>query len=371
MNKLFMKNRIEINVNKIQNNIASIRRYTRNAPILAMVKSNAYGMGLKRIASILAKQGVTQFGVWGMREARLLRSINANWTIVNFTPLTQGDIQQASCDNITLVITRPEDVEILKKEYNGLSKPLNVFLKIDIDLKRWGLELSQILPIASKIASLKNVRIAALATTLSETSTKDKMAIQLLWRLQRKLAQCGIRIPYVSFASSHGILTLPPTNLGLTRPGIILFGIYPDLETAREKKIVIEPVWRLVSYIAQLRSLPPGTTLGYKLARRNESPITIAILPIGYANGYNSLCQGRSQVLVDGKRCPVLSVNMTSTIVDITQVDNPKLEQEVVLIGNQKNDAILLSDIAQITGLSPYVLMATLPNNIARKYIKA
>lgn len=355
---------LEIDRQKIRQNLRAIRKLTSNTPILAMVKANAYGMGLIEVARVLKSEGVQAFGVASINEALKLRALDKSSTVINFEPMEKDNFRKAMKYDITPVASRPEDFFLLE----NTGKEINVFIKVNTGLNRWGLSCKEALFLAKKVNNSKRFKISALVTTLVENPRVDKKQIESLYKLKRDLKSLNIAVSNISFASSQGILALDLENFYLIRPGIALYGIYPDKELEQESKILLQPIFSLKSKISQIRTIKKGEKVLYKNTFTAPQEMMVAVLPIGYVLGYNPRFQGKAQLLAGGKRCPVIGISMSTTIIDISRLNNPKIGQEVVLIGSQGKENVSLSELTKISELSRYFLMASLSENLTRIY---
>jgi alanine racemase len=345
---------IEIDRKKLRSNLRAIRSLAPNNPLMAMIKCNAYGIGIEIVAKTLISEGVKIFGIYDDFDALLLRKMSNEIEIVNFSPRSNDSLVDTK--NITPVILSPEeDLTSLKKD---------VYLKVNTGLNRWGLSEGDALEIAQKLKEA-NIKIKALCTTLLETD-QDKIQISKLKKLQKALLIKKIPSSYISYASSQYLLTSPIKDESIIRIGILMYGIYPDKESEIEQKISLEPIFNLKSRICQIRTLRKGDSILYKNKFTAFKKMRIALVPIGYAHGYPIQLSGKADVLVRGIRCKVLGITMSSMMIDITQVKNAAMYDEAVLIGSQNNNSISPLDIADLANISCYVLINSLNTRIKR-----
>ncbi len=347
---------IEIDRRKLRENLSAIRSLAPNNPLMAMIKCNAYGTGIEIIAKTLISEGVRIFGVYDAHDALVLRKMSKKITIVNFSPRTSAEFEELKGKNITPVImSAEEDLASIEK---------NVYLKVNTGLNRWGLSEKETIIIAQKLND-SGIRIEALCTTLLETDA-DKAQIAKLKKLKTALLKRKIPSGYISYASSQSLVSLPIKDSSMLRIGILLYGIYPDKESESEQKISISPIFSLKSKVCQIRQLRKGDSILYKNKFTAFKKMRIALLPIGYAHGYPVQLAGKADVLVQGTRCRVLGITMSSIIIDVTAIKNIAMYDEVVLIGSQDDKSIPPLELSDIANISCYVLINSLSSNIKR-----
>jgi alanine racemase len=350
---------IEIDRKKLRENLAAIRSVAPNNPIMAMIKCNAYGMGIEVVAKTLISDGVNIFGVCDSRDALVLRKMSKEITIVNFSPRTSAELEKFKGKNITPVImSAEEDLTSLEK---------SVYIKVNTGLNRWGLSVEETLEVAKKLKG-SGVKIEALCTTLLETDA-DKAQISKLKKLTRTLKKNDIAPKYISYASSQSLTSAPINDGSILRIGILLYGLYPDKESEIEQKISVSHIFSLKSRICQIRLLQKGDSILYKNKFTAFKKMRIALLPVGYAHGYPVQLAGKADVLVHGIRCRVLGITMSTIIIDITSIKDAAIYDEVVLIGSQDGSSITPAEVSDIANISCYVLINSFSPSIKHKTV--
>lgn len=355
---------LEIDRRKIRSNLNAIRSITKKTPLMAMVKCNAYGLGINEIGPVLIKENISYFGVFNLSEAIKLRQFSRSITIAYFSPFAYVDRQTISDNNVIPVLMTCEDAIKFITETDKYPQQKKVFLKVNTGLNRWGMSDEEILNIAP-IFRRENIEIIGLCTTLKENK-QDNNQVRSLQILKANLQKKNIKIPFLSFASSDFLLTNDTDEKSLIRIGILLYGLYPDKKTQKKEKISVSPIFSLKSRISQIRILFKGETVLYKGCYKATKKITIAIVPIGYSHGYPHNLAGKSYVLVQGIRCAVLGISMSVLIIDISDIPSAIVGDEVVLMGEQKGAVISPVKIADLAGISCYVLLTRLNNDIKR-----
>jgi alanine racemase len=359
---------LEIRKKVIVKNLDEIKRITKNAEAIAMLKGNAYGMGLIEVGRVLIEQGIKMFGVVGISEALTMKKVSKNIAVIDFEPLTKYKLETYIKQEICPVISSIDDYKLLVNSESIYSKKTKVVVKINTGLNRLGLLPKETYEVLKELSKYSKITILGLVTTLCENEEKDLEQISVIKNIQSKLQEKNIFVSFVSYASSQSLMSLNLNTFNVIRPGISLSGIYPDKETETKKKVLLKPVFKLKSYIAQIKNINIGENILYKNMYWTKRKMCIAMLPIGYYLGY-PLLKSKRDVLVQGKRCPVLGVTMSATIVDISKVKKIAVGEQVTLYGKQGNEEIKLKEIASETELSEYYLLTCLKSSLKRIYI--
>jgi len=225
-----------------------------------------------------------------------------------------------------------------------------------------------------KINKLPNIEIEGLFSHFSTADEKDKKYSYLQlskynW-FYDKLLQKGVKINMRTIANSAAIMELPDTHYDAVRPGIILYGYYPSNEVNRSQ-LSIKPVMTLKANIVHIKVLEKGQYISYGRKFKTERKSIIATLPIGYADGYSRMLSGKAKVIVNGKFAPVVgTICMDQCMIDVTDVEDVKIGDEVILMGSCGNIKFDAEDIAEILGTISYEVICMISKRVPRVYIK-
>jgi len=227
-----------------------------------------------------------------------------------------------------------------------------------------------------QLLTLKGLEIHGILTHLADTNGDShagneftRRQIDLFQQAIDELSRLGIHPPYTHLANSAAIITSLPHSCNLVRPGIMLYGIHPA--KGMEQVLDLSPVMRLITKIISLKEVPKGTTISYGRTFTCQRDSLIAALPIGYADGYSRSLSNHGEVLVRGKRAPVVGVVcMDMTMVDVTGIPGISLHDEVVLLGSQGSQTITAQDIADHTHTIPYEVLCAVSARVPRVYYK-
>ncbi len=341
----------------------------KGVKILAVVKADAYGHGAVPISRKLEKLGVEYLGVAIAEEGVELRKGGVRTPILVLGGIYDGDIEKILRFNLTPVVFHKEALKSISKVAQRGKKKVRVHLKVDTGMGRLGVPLSLWPNFLKEIPHFPKVEVEGILSHFSMMSEEDYSRHQ--WDQFLGAVKCaeelGIRCKYLHMASSAMLTTSSYYSGSLVRPGIMLYGAYPS--PVLKNLVHLKPVMTLKTRIHFLKSVPSGFRISYggTFVTRRES--LIATLPIGYADGYSRTLSNRGEVLVRGKRAPVVGkVCMDFIMVDVTDIPKASLGDEVVLIGNQGKEIITAEEIADRMNTISYEVFCSVGKRIPRIY---
>jgi alanine racemase len=264
---------------------------------------------------------------------------------------------------------------------------VRVHLKVDTGMGRLGLVPAALAGVggpgpvgdelartAGAIARLPGLEVEGIFTHFAASDSADKShargQLQLFLEVLERLRRDGLEFAVRHAANSAAVIDLPESHLDLVRPGIALYGLRPSDEVDLTR-IRLTPAMALKTRIVHLKQVPAGTCVSYGLTHRTPSPTVIATIPTGYADGYRRLLSSRGEMLVGGRRVPVVGrVCMDLTMLDVGTVPSPRVEDEVVIFGRQGDEAITADDLARALGTINYEIVCDLTPRVMRVYSK-
>lgn len=361
-----------IDVSALAHNLAQVRqRLSKNCDVLAVVKADAYGHGAVAVAHALAQMGVTRFGVATLQEGIQLREAGLHAPILVMGALLPEQCADLIIHRLTPIIHDADIVGHLARRVKSDEKPYRVHIKIDTGMGRLGLSSEDVLPVLQSSVFQGTLYTEGLMTHLADADSADpaytEAQIERFQWVIRQLEASGWSIPLIHAANSAAILCHTSAHFTLVRPGIMLYGY----QTARHAGTPpdLKPVLSLTTKVVQLRMLPHGESVSYNRMFRASRPTRIAVLPIGYADGYTRLLSNRGAVLVRGCRAPIVGrVCMDMTMVDVTDIPGVRVGDEAVLIGQQGSQEISADDLARWAETIPYEVLCAIGPRITRIY---
>jgi len=351
MKKLLSPTRIEINLDAIAQNVRNIKKLIgENKELMAVVKGNGYGHDILEVSSIVLKNGASRLAVARLEEAIFLRKSGINVPILILGLIPEQQIESLVSHNITPTVCRYEIIEKISKFAVQAKKTVKVHIKVDTGMGRIGISPQHALDFAKKVRLLKDIEIEGILTHFSVADEKDKEYTEAQFKKFRSVLDIfeeeGIKIPIKHVGNSATLLNFPHMWLDLLRPGIAIYGLYPSNEVKRTLKLT--PAHSFKTQITFLKELPQGEYISYGRTYITKSGTKIASLPVGYADGYSRLLSNRGEVLVRGKRFPVIGrVCMDQCMVDVTDLPQVEVGDEVVLWGRQGREEITVEEIAE------------------------
>jgi alanine racemase len=313
---------------------------------------------------------VEYLGVAIPEEGVELRKAGVKAPILVLGGIFGGDVDQIFRFNLTPVAFRQDSLKLLSKEAERRNKRVRVHLKVDTGMGRLGVPLAHWPAFLKEIRDFRKMEIEGILSHFSMTEEEEGFT-QQQWEnflgAVEMAKEIGISCKYLHMASSAMLAASPSYSGNLVRPGIMLYGSYPS--PMSQGLIELKPVMTLRTRIHFLKSVPPGSRISYggTFVTRRES--LIATLPIGYADGYSRQLSNRGEVLIRGKRAPVVGkVCMDFIMVDATGIPNVSIGDEVVLMGGQGREQITAEEIADKIKSISYEVFCTVGKRIPRIY---
>jgi len=349
---------LEIKVPHLKWNVAQVQAHVGETPIMAVVKCNAYGHGAVGIAKILETQSIRQFAVMKVPEAVRLREQGIQGTLLNFGPFSASEAEQLLRHDITQSVYS-EAVDTLAAAAKRLGTPARVHVKVDTGLSRVGIPYQAAVAYLERLATMPDIVMDGIFTTLSGEEDFDSIQLERLNRVCNEADRKGISVGVRHAASTDAVVSHPSAFLDLVRPGNCFYGFEPL------PPMVLKPVLSLKTRVILVKTVVPGDTISYHRRLTIDSPRRLAILPLGYADGYPFQAVNKAKVLIRGRRWPVIVyMSGNHATVDITGAEDIQIGDEVVVIGTQGDETISLQEVATwaessvykvATGMSPFL----------------
>ena len=361
----------EVDLGALEFNYRQIKkRIPEDVKLLAVVKADAYGHGAVPVSLRLEKLGVEYLGVAIPEEGVELRKGGVRAPILVLGGIFGAELDQIFRFHLTPVIFRKDALRALSQEAERRRKRVKVHLKVDTGMGRLGVPLSLWSDFLREVRRLPKIDVEGILSHFSMTD-KEKGFTHNQWKaFQRAVAiarELGISPWYLHMANSATLTAFPAYASRLVRPGIMLYGSYPS--PAFCSLISLKPVMTLKTRIHFLKSVPPGTKISYGGTFQTRRESLIATLPIGYADGYSRHLSNQGEVLVKGKRAPVVGrVCMDFVMVDVTDIPRVSIGEEVVLMGRQGREQITPEEIAEKIHSISYEVLCSIGRRVPRVY---
>ena len=361
--------RVEISKSRLLHNLLIFQQLNKNIEISPVLKSNAYGHDLVLVAKVLDKQNLPFFVVDSYYEALLLRKngIKTPVLIIGYT-FFENLAKNRQKDLIFIITSLDQLREISLK----LAKKTRFHLKIDTGMHRQGVLFSDLSKAIELIRSNKNIILEGVCSHLAQAENKDSVFTKDQVELWNKVVVSFLRefktVKYYHLENTAGCINKLTDKQNVCRIGIGLYGV--DLNNLS----ALKPVLCLKTVISSKKSLRPGDTVGYNGTFKADSKKVIATIPIGYYEGINRKLSNKGFVYVKDKEqkifCPIIgNVSMNITIIDINQLNNKKINQEVVAISSDANDLNSVVNLAKLAGVLPYEILVQVPSILKRNLV--
>jgi len=371
----------EINLDHLCSNVDAFRgTLPQGKKLLACVKANAYGHGAVETARELERVGVDYLSVAFLDEALELRQhgITLPILVLGYTP-PEG-IAEAWKHDVTITLFSREVLEAIQHLETGTSsRKLKVHIKIDSGMGRLGLlPGDEALAFILEAAKLKQVMLEGMFTHFAKADEQDKTyTLEQYRRFQGvvdALRDQGCVIPIIHTANSAATIDTPELSYNMVRVGISLYGLYPSDEV-NHQVVKLSPVLTLKTKAVLVKTLPPHWGVSYGTRYVTQGNERIATLPIGYADGFSRMLSGKAQVLVRGRRVPVVgTICMDQCMVSLqsfaAEAEEIQAGEEVVLIGHQSGAVITAYEVASQLGTIPYEVICMMAHRIPRVYTR-
>ena len=366
----------QINLEAIGHNIAKIRKVIgKDRKILAAVKANAYGHGDVEVAKIVVKCGVDYLGVANIEEAIRLRKANINTAILILGCSFKYEIGDILSYNISPTIADLDFAKELNRKATEFPKKVTVHVKMDTGMGRIGPHFEHAVDFVKKLSLLKNLFLEGIFTHFPSADEADKsfslLQIDRFKKIMDELECSGISIPIKHMANSGAILSenIHDSFFDMVRPGLMIYGAYPSPYVS--KNIKLEPALTLKTRVVFIKDVTQGSTISYGRTYTAKSKSRLATISIGYGDGYSRLLSNKGEVLIKGKRAPIVGrVCMDQLIVDVNKIPGVCVGDEVVLIGIQKQERISAEEIAEKIGTIPNEIFCMISKRVTRVYEK-
>lgn len=360
---------IEVDKIAIANNTRRFKEIIGpDVTLMAVVKANAYGHGALAVSTTVLLNGADMLGVATVNEAIELRDagITAPILCMGYTP--PWAVRQAIRYDLALTIYELEIARSFDRVAREMGAKLRAHVKIDTGMSRLGLMPDQVTPFFRSAKNLTQLEFEGLYTHFAAAESDldyTQAQFKTFTDLHRLLRASGFSFKYVHAANTAATLLYPDMRLNMVRVGIGLYGIAPGSEAPLPDDFRAAMTWK--TSVAQVKTLAAGTPVGYGSTYRTRGKERIAVIPVGYADGFRRAPQHWGSVLVNGQRAPLVGrVSMDMTMINITNIPDVNIGSEVVLIGVQGDEQLTADQVAQELGTSAYEVVSTILSRVPR-----
>ena len=362
----------EIDLGRLRRNLQLIRRdLPAKVKLLAIAKDEAYGHGALDVARIALEEGASCLGVSTLEEAITLRDAGITAPILLLGERQETELPWCVAHDLTVCVNEPNTVRKLARVAAAAGKRVPVHVKIHSGMSRYGIRWTEALALIEQICSEKSLFLEGAMTHFAQSDELDKtFANQQISRFDEVMAgltEKGVRVKCQHLCNSGGFLDLPHAHRDMVRTGILMFGVFPSSVCRRIPGI--EPVMSVKAKIAAIQKLEPGEVVGYGMRYTAKTQRRIAVLPIGYGDGFPRV-RNEGAALIHGKRAPLVGgIAMDALMVDVTEIPEAQMWDEAVIMGRQGDQEITVHDVAKLKGSVSYEVLTSWRLRLRRKCV--
>ena len=370
---------VEVSRSALAHNLSQFRKLaTDGSRLMAVVKSNAYGHGLVEAARVAEEEGIDWLGVNEFEEGRRLREAGLSVPILVLGAIPAACWPRMAELSLSAVVYTEEAIEAVSRAAATATSPLGLHLKIETGLHRQGVPADRALELARIISERPGLVLEGMSTHFAniEDTTDHRYAMEQLRRFREAcslLELDGLLPPLRHTACSAAALVLPETHFTMIRMGISYYGLWSSKETflsvlqRGDASVSLVPAMTWKTRIVQLKDLPVDAPIGYGCTEKTTHASRLAVLPVGYYDGYDRGFSNVGQVLVRGRRCFVRGrICMNMCMIDVSHVDGVSLGDEVVLLGVQGDEQISAEFLGGQLGTINYEVVTRIAESLPR-----
>ena len=374
--------RVEVDLKVLAENFRNVKRHV-GCKVMPVLKANAYGHGLVRVAQLYEGLKADYLGVAVVEEGILLREMGIKIPILVLGGVWGNQIPLFLKNNLTITASSIDKLkqidETAAQILNGRSRrrsPLKtkaiVHLKIDTGMERIGVHYYNAEKFLEAAYSYKNINIEGIyshfATAESDDLTFTKLQLERFNEVLNYFNKKSIKPPIRHISNSGAVLQLPEANLDIVRPGIMLFGVYPSKNI--KKTVAVKPALTWKSLVVYFKVIKAGNAVGYGLTWKPDHNIRAVTIPVGYGDGYFRSMSHKVKVLLNDKLYPVVgNISMDQIVVNIEN-DSAYNSDEVILLGSNGKNSITAEDLAEWAGTIPYEILTNINTRVPRIYLE-
>ena len=362
---------VEVSLARLTENFRAIRAAVAPAAVMPIVKANAYGHGLVEVARHLVTLGATSLGVAFLEEAVALREAGVTLPILVMGGILGNQIPLFLRHGLTLTASSIDKLRQIDESARDLGVTARVHLKIDTGMERIGVHYYSARGLLERAAECRHAIVEGIYSHFANADAADLGSARLqLARFQDVIEwydKQGIPPPVRHMANSGAILQLPESHLDMVRPGILLYGVYPSSEVGRT--IAVRPALAWKSRVVYFKVVSPGHPVSYGSTWQTDHPVRVVTVPVGYGDGYFRALSNAAQVIIRGKKYPVVGrVCMDQIMINI-EWDTAYNGDPVVLLGTDGDEVITCEDLADWAGTIPYEVLTNINTRVPRVYV--
>jgi alanine racemase len=370
----------EVSLTALRQNFRTLQKHVgAKVTVCAVVKADAYGHGAVECSRALEAEGAKWFGVTSLDEAIPLREAGVRANILLMTGFWRGEESEIARLRLTPTVWEPWHIESLDKAAAALGVTQPVHLKVDTGMGRLGVGVDQLPAALAGLKAAKHLVLEGLSTHLAASEIMDAPSVAEQERsfdsARRMVREAGMEPVFVHMANTGAVISRRETWNSMVRPGVALYGYYLPFQRAGREvsggtlRLPVKPILTWKTRILSLRDFGANQALGYGATYITKAPTHVAVLPVGYADGYNRQLSNRGRVIVREHYSPIVGrISMDLTLVDVTGIPGVAVGDEVILLGAGEGLSVDALEHAELANSTPYEILCNISKRVPRRY---
>ena len=377
----------EVSLTTLRQNFRTVQKHVgANLTVCAVVKADAYGHGAVECSRALEAEGARWLGVTSLDEAIPLREARVKANILLMTGFWRGEESEIVRLRLSPTVWEPWQIESLDAAAaaHGVAKH-PVHLKVDTGMGRLGVALDHLPDVIGALKKAKHITLEGLSTHLASSEIMDAPSVGEQERAfdaaQKLVREAGLEPQLIHMANTGAVISRKETwskkeGHSMVRPGVALYGYYLPFQRAGREvsggtlRLAVKPILTWKTRILSLRDFEANHPLGYGGTYVTKAPAHVAVLPVGYADGYNRQLSNKGRVIVREHYAPILgSISMDLTLVDVTGIPGVSLGDEVILLGTCDGMSVDALEHARLANSTPYEILCNISKRVPRRYV--
>jgi alanine racemase len=367
--------RLEVDLDVLADNYRAIAEHVRPARVMPILKANAYGHGLVAVAKKLEAIGAPCVGVAYLEEGLRLRQEGVRMPVLVLGGIVGSQIPLFLEHDLSLTASSVDKLRAIDECAAALGRRARVHLKIDTGMERIGVHWYSAEPLLEASLGARHLDVEGIFTHFANADEADlthaRLQLERFHEVLRFYERRSVPVPMRHAASSGAILQLPESHLDCVRPGVLFYGTSPTIELPLPPALAVRQALRWVTHVVFFKVVKPGQPVSYGSIWAPTEMTRVVTLPVGYGDGYARAMSGKAQVILGGRRAPVVGrICMDQVMVDIgwTSAYNG---DEVVLLGGAAPLAIRIEELAAWAGTIPHEVLTSINTRVPRVYVGA
>lgn len=364
---------VEVNLNRLTENYRAIQQAVGSSSIMPILKANAYGHGLVEVAQHMAQLGAPYLGVAFLEEGILLREFGITTPILVLGGILGNQVPLFLKYDLTLTASSIEKLNQTNQAAEALGKVAKVHLKIDTGMERIGVHYYSAEGLLDAALQCDHCLVEGIFSHFANSDGADltsaKLQLERFNEVLRLSEKKGLRPPVRHFANSGAVLQMPESHFDMVRPGILLYGVYPSDDV--QQTISVRPALSWKSQVVYFKVVKPGHPVSYGSTWQSDNMVRMVTIPVGYGDGYFRSLSNKSEVIIRGKKYPVVGRICMDQMMANIEWETAYNGDEVILLG-EAGDGISIdcNELAAAAGTIPYEILTNINTRVSRIYIQ-